>query len=120
MRATVAMHQRTIAAITQPSQTWNASRKIASQIPKPIAPTRPTAVAAVPTIATRLRLSVSPGVSVVRSATTRIQDITSELTSVAALRRWSAKIQSSKLNGSSALRRDLLDDVLRDRVDLLV
>ena len=57
------MTQRTIAAITQPSHTWKASRRIASQIPKPIAPTRPTDVAAVPTIATRLRLSVAPGVS---------------------------------------------------------
>ena len=59
--ATVAIAQRTIAAITQPSQTWKASCRIASQIPNPIAPTRPTTVVAVPTIATRLRLSVASG-----------------------------------------------------------
>ena len=45
--------QRTIAAITQPSHGGNATRRIASQIPKPNARPRPTTTAAVPTIATR-------------------------------------------------------------------
>ena len=40
--AAVAMHQRTIAAITQPSHGWKSTRRIASQIPKPMTPTRPT------------------------------------------------------------------------------
>ena len=61
--ATVAMLQRTIAAITQPSHGWKSTRRIASQIPKLIVPTRPTMVAPVATIATRLRLSVASGVS---------------------------------------------------------
>ena len=73
--------------ITHPSHTWKASRRIASQIPKLIAPTRPTTVVAVPTIPTRLRLSVAPGVCAESSATTTIQDITSEPTSVAAVSR---------------------------------
>ena len=51
--AIVASSQRAIAAITQPSQTWKASRRIVSQIPKPITPTSPTTVVAVPTIPTR-------------------------------------------------------------------
>jgi hypothetical protein len=72
---------------TQPSHTWKLSRKIVSQIPKAIAPTSPTAVAAAPTIATRLRPSVAAGVSAERSGTNTIQDMTSEPTSVAALSR---------------------------------
>jgi hypothetical protein len=95
--ATAAMTHRTIAAITQPSHTWKASRRIASQIPKAIAPTSPTTVVTVPTIAMRLRERVSPGVRAEISETTTIHDITSEPTSVAALSRWSAKTQSSKL-----------------------
>ena len=82
--ATVAMLQRTIAPITQPSHGWKSTRRMASQIPNVITPTRPTIVAPVATIPTRCRLKVAAGVSAVRIETTTIQDITSEPTSVAA------------------------------------
>jgi hypothetical protein len=85
--AAVAMHQRMIAAITQPSQTWKASRKIASQIPKPIAPTRPTPIAVAPSIATRLMLSVVPEVSTERCGMVRIPDMRSAPSKVAAVNR---------------------------------
>jgi hypothetical protein len=85
--ATAAITHKTIAAITQPSHGRKSIRKIASQIPKAIAPTSPTTVVTVATIPTRLRASVSPGVWAERSETTTIHDITSEPTSVAALSR---------------------------------
>ncbi len=56
-------------------------------MPNAIAPTSPTAVVTVPTIATRLKQSVVAAVSTDRNATMTIHDITSEPTSVAALRR---------------------------------
>ena len=87
MIAAVAITQRMIAAITQPSQGWKASRRIASQIPKPIAPTRPMPMAVAPTMATRLKLRVVPAVSTERSAMVRIHDMTSAPTRVAALNR---------------------------------
>ena len=47
--ATVAIsHRERSLSITQPSQSWKSSRRIASQIPKPITPTRPTTVVAGP------------------------------------------------------------------------
>ena len=82
--ATVARAQSASAAITQPSHSWKSSRRMVSQIPNAIAATSPKAVAAAPTIATRLRPSVAAGVSAERSGTTTIQDMTSEPTSVAA------------------------------------
>ena len=63
------------------------SRRIASQIPNAIAPNNPTTVVTVPTIPTRLRLSVAPGVRAERSETTTIHDITNDPTNVAAITR---------------------------------
>jgi hypothetical protein len=82
--AAVAIAQSTIAAITHPSQGWNSTRRIASQSPTMITPTRPTIVAPVATSPTRWRFNVFSGVSAVSPETTTIHDITSEPTSVAA------------------------------------
>ena len=90
------MAQSTIAATTQASHGWKSMRRTASQNPNPIAPRRPTIVAAFPTIAIRFRLRVVSAVLAERSETMTIHDITSEPTSSAALRTWRANIQASK------------------------
>ena len=61
------MAQSTIAAITQPSHTWYASREIASQTPKTIVPRAPTTTATLPTRPTGASAIVGPGVSMLRA-----------------------------------------------------
>ena len=121
-----------IAAITQPSQGWKASRRIASQIPKAITPTRPTIARRGRDHRDPVRLSVVSGVSAERSRDDddpghderaderrREQQVNREDPVLEAHAAPTVQ-ERGRDESSSSLGRDLLDDVMRDRVDLLV
>ena len=65
-------------------------------MPNTIVPAAPTPVPIVPTLTTGAMRIVPSGVSVFRTATMSTQKTTMPATYANALRRWSARIQSSK------------------------